>query len=102
MIKPRSMTDDEIEAAALSDPENRPLSEERLAKFRRVPIVKRVRRKLALTQEAFAERFRIPIGTVRDWEQGRAEPDAAALAYLTLIEREPNVVEAVLSREAPA
>ena len=45
-----------------------------------------------MTQEAFAARYRIPVGTLRDWEQGRAEPDQAACAYLTVIAREPDVV----------
>jgi len=40
-----------------------------------VPRVKIIRRALHLTQEEFAERYRIPLGTLRDWERGRAEPD---------------------------
>jgi DNA-binding XRE family transcriptional regulator len=38
-------------------------------------LIKTLRRALALTQEEFAARFRIPLGTLRDWEQGRSEPD---------------------------
>ena len=37
-------------------------------------------------------RFHIPIGTLRDWEQGRKDPDAAARAYLNLIARDPDTV----------
>jgi len=40
-----------------------------------IPRVKIIRRALHLTQEEFAERYHIPLGTLRDWEQGRAEPD---------------------------
>jgi putative transcriptional regulator len=47
-----------------------------LAKLRRVPTVKRLRWELGLTREAFAERYGIPLGTLRDWEQGRPERDA--------------------------
>ncbi|WP_232477484.1 DNA-binding transcriptional regulator [Roseomonas sp. KE0001] len=54
--------------------------------------VREVRAGTRLTQAAFALRFRIPVGTVRDWEQGRRRPDAAALAYLHVIEREPKAV----------
>ncbi len=38
-----------------------------------------------MTQEQFAEEFNIPLGTLRDWEQERAEPDATARAYLRAI-----------------
>jgi putative transcriptional regulator len=55
-----------------------------------------VRRALGLTQEEFAARFRIPLGTLRDWEQGKSEPDQAARAYLMVIARNPDaVVEAL-------
>ncbi len=40
--------------------------------------LKIIRRALGLSEEEFAVRFHIPIGTLRDWEQGRAEPDQAA------------------------
>jgi hypothetical protein len=49
-----------------------------------------------LSQEEFAERFRIPLGTLRDWEQGRKDPDAAARAYLVVIGRNPAAVSAAL------
>ena len=58
--------------------------------------VKTLRRALALTQEEFAARFRIPLGTLRDWEQGRSEPDQPAKAYLTVIARDPQGVERAL------
>jgi putative transcriptional regulator len=41
------------------------------------PNPKVVRQALGLSQEELAARFRIPVGTLRDWEQGRVEPDAA-------------------------
>jgi putative transcriptional regulator len=62
----------------------------------RVPRVKILRRALALTQEEFAARFRIPLGTLRDWEQGRSEPDQPAKAYLTVIARDPKGVKRAL------
>jgi putative transcriptional regulator len=89
-------TDDEIMAAALSDPDNPPLTPERLARMKRVPQVKVMRRALGLTQEDFSARFRIPLGTLRDWEQGKSEPDQAARAYLTVIAREPEAVRRAL------
>ena len=69
-----------------------PLTKAELAKLRRVPAVKRLRWELGLTQEAFAERYGIPLGTLRDWEQGRSEPDATARTYLKVIKADPKKV----------
>jgi putative transcriptional regulator len=44
-----------------------------------------IRRALGLTQEQFTKRFGIPLGTIRGWEQGVAEPDTTAKAYLRAI-----------------
>src|SRR5215467_6036556 len=85
----RPMTDDQIEAAARSDLDNPPLTESRLKKLKPVPRVRTLRRALGLTQEEFAVRFHIPLGTLRDWEQGRSEPDRPARAYLTVIAHDP-------------
>ncbi|MGO9486440.1 MAG: helix-turn-helix domain-containing protein [Rhodomicrobium sp.] len=93
-----ALTDEQIHAAALADPDAQPLTEERLAKMRRVPRSKSIRRALGLSQEEFATRFHIPAGTLRDWEQGRCEPDGAARAYLTVIAREPELVRRALER----
>lgn len=91
------MTDAEITEAALSDPDCQPLSAERLARMRPIAFAQHVRRKLGLSQTAFAERYRIPIGTLRDWEQHRSEPDAAAVAYLTVIAAHPEMTAAALA-----
>jgi putative transcriptional regulator len=60
--------------------------------MKRTPQVKVIRRALGLSQEEFAGRFHIPVGTLRDWEQNRKEPDAAAKAYLVVIARNPKAV----------
>ena len=86
------MTEEEINAAALTDPDNPPLTPERQKHLKRVPQVKVMRRALKLTQEEFAARFRIPLGTLRDWEQGKTEPDQAARAYLRVIAHNPKAV----------
>jgi putative transcriptional regulator len=78
----RSMTQKEIEAAARSDPDSQPLTPADFARMKRTPQVKIIRRALGLSQDDFAARYHIPIGTLRDWEQGRAVPDQAARAYL--------------------
>jgi putative transcriptional regulator len=92
----RDMTDAEINASAISDPDNPPLSPEREAQLKRVPQVRVMRRAMGLTQEDFSARFRIPLGTLRDWEQGKSEPDQATRAYLTVIARDPEAVRRAL------
>jgi len=92
-----AMTDAQRHAAALADPDARPLSEEHLVRMKRTPRAKIIRRALGLSQEDFAARYRIPIGTLRDWEQGRVEPDQAARAYLTVIARDPEGVRKALA-----
>ena len=91
-----AMTDAERHAAALADPDAWPMTDEEWAAARPVPRVVIVRRALKMSQEDFATRFHIPVGTLRDWEQGRKEPDAAAKAYLRVIAREPETVRKAL------
>jgi putative transcriptional regulator len=80
-----------------------PLTPEREACMRRVPQVKVMRRALGLTQEDFATRFRIPLDTLQDWEQGKSVPDQATRAYLTVIARDTeSVSRALLSRSEPS
>ena len=93
----RPMSAEEVEKAAWSDPDAHPLTPADLRGMKRVPQVKVVRRALELTQEEFAARYHIPIGTLRDWEQGRAEPDQPTRAYLTLIARGPDHVNRTLN-----
>jgi len=78
------------------DPDNRPLTDSDLRRMKRTPQAKIIRRALKLTQEEFASRYEIAIGTLRDWEQSRAEPDKAARAYLKVIAREPEMVRNAL------
>lgn len=92
----RPMTDGEILAAAVSDPDAQPLTEADLARMKRVPRTKTLRRALGLSQEEFALRYHIPVGTLRDWEQGRCEPDQTARAYLHVIARDPDGVSRML------
>ena len=91
-----AMTDEQRRAAAMADPDAVPMTDEEWAAAPRVAQVKTIRRALKLSQEEFAASFHIPIGTLRDWEQGRKEPDAAARAYLRVIAREPEVVRRAL------
>ncbi len=61
-----------------------------------LPDVKAIRKALHMSQHRFAALYRIPLATLKNWEQGRRFPDAPAAAYLRAIERRPKeVMEAV-------
>ena len=60
-----------------------------------VPDVRAIRESLGLSQQAFANAYRIPLATLKGWEQGRRQPDATASAYLSVIAHLP-----VQAREA--
>jgi putative transcriptional regulator len=91
-----AMTEEQRHQAALSDPDALPSTKAQLARARRVPSVSALRKKLNLTQEEFATRFHLPLGTVRDWEQGAHRPDKAAQVLLTVIARDPDAVTRAL------
>ena len=91
-----AMSEKERHAAAMADPDARPMTDDEWAAARRVSRVSIIRRALKLSQEELAAQFHIPLGTLRDWEQYRKEPDAAARAYLRVIAREPATVRKAL------
>ena len=97
-----AMSDEERHAAAISDPDCPPATKAQLARARRVPDVRAVRRSLKLTQEEFAERFGLPLGTVRDWEQGAHRPDRAAQVLLRVIAKNPDAVIRALREKTAA
>lgn len=91
-----AMSEEARHRAAVSDPDAPPATEAQLARARRVPTVRALRTRLNLTQEEFAARFHLPLGTVRDWEQGAHRPDKAAQVLLTVIARDPDAVARAL------
>ena len=94
------MTPEAVDRAARADRDAQPLTETDLKRLRRTPRAKIIRRALDLTQEEFAARYHIPLGTLRDWEQGRAKPDQPTRAFLTLIARDPDHVNRTLNPKA--
>lgn len=92
-----AMTDDEAYANAVADPDNPPMTQEELRAASRMPQVKVIRRAFRLTQEEFSARYQIPLGTLRDWEQGRSVPDQTARAYLKVIAANPEGTAAALA-----
>ncbi len=91
------MTEEERHAAAMADPDARPMTDEEWARARRVPRVRTVRRAFKLSQEDFAARFGIPLETIKAWELRHSEPDALAKAYLKVIAYAPDVVKEALA-----
>ena len=91
-----AMSEEERHRAALSDPGCPPATAAQLARARRVPTVRALRKKLNLTQEEFAARFHLPLGTVRDWEHDAHVPDKAAQVLLTVIAKDPDGVARAL------
>lgn len=93
-----ALTDAEVMARAMTDPDNKPLTKEDLRRMKRRPRAYVIRRAVRMTQEEFADAYRIPIGTLRDWEQGRTEPDMANRAYLKVIAVDPEFVKRALAQ----
>jgi putative transcriptional regulator len=60
------------------------------------PDVRAIRRRLQMSQHEFADAFRIPLATLKNWEQGRRAPDAPAAAYLQVIARRPREIREAL------
>lgn len=79
-------TEAEIRAQAVADGDDPDAEAEG---YRLVPPPHDLRRTLGLTQAAFAALLRFPIGTVRNWEQGRTPPDPAARTLLALVAADP-------------
>jgi putative transcriptional regulator len=87
-----AMSDEEAYRNALADEDSQPMTPKQLARMRRAPNPKAIRQLLGMNQEDFARQFQIAVGTLRDWEQGLHLPDSAAIAYLRVIERDPQAV----------
>jgi putative transcriptional regulator len=69
------------------------------SRIKKVPAfrVKQIRAKLELTQTQFARLVHVEVATLRNWEQGRRQPEGPALALLTAIENDPEHVIAALN-----
>ena len=90
------MTDQQRHDAALADADAGPLTDADMDRMEQTPRLKIIRRALGLTQEEFSTRYQIPLGTLRDWEQGAKKPDQAARSYLRAIAGDPVAVQRAL------
>ena len=62
------------------------------------PDVVAIRGKTGLSQPAFAKSIGVPLGTLKNWEQGRRRPEGSARVLLALIEKRPSIVQEELGR----
>ena len=89
--------DDQGLPADPSDPEDFDASAEALDRGQKARLVRRARTQLGLSQAEFARRFRVPLGTLRDWEQARSTAPDFAVAYVRVIMRDPDLVAAAVA-----
>ena len=61
--------------------------------------VRRIRKKLNMSQSVFADYFGVNVRTIQDWEQGRRVPTGAAKNFLFVIDQEPDAVRRALVGE---
>jgi putative transcriptional regulator len=75
-----------------SDQEDFNVTLDALDRAQRARLIRKTRTALGLSQAEFAGRFRVPVGTLRDWEQARSTPPDFAVAYVKVIGQHPDMV----------
>ncbi len=85
-----ALSDAEIESRAVADSDNPPLDKDQLKRMAVAREVRRVREKTGLSQPQFAARFHIGLARLRDFEQGRSEPDFIVRVFLRMILEDPS------------
>lgn len=75
-----------------SDAEDFDVTADALDRGQRARLIRKTRTGLGLSQTDFAARFRVPVGTLRDWEQARATAPDFAIAYVRVISAHPDMV----------
>jgi putative transcriptional regulator len=79
------------------DPEDFDVSQEGLERALKCRVIRLARTGLGLSQEEFARRFQVPVGTLRDWEQARVMPPDFAVAYARVIAAMPEKVAEIVN-----
>ncbi|GCA48276.1 helix-turn-helix domain-containing protein [Sinorhizobium meliloti] len=75
-----------------ADAEDFDVTAEAMNRGQRARLIRKTRTALGLSQSEFANRFRVPVGTLRDWEQARATAPDFAVAYVRVIAQHPDLV----------
>ncbi|BCH58339.1 MULTISPECIES: helix-turn-helix domain-containing protein [Rhizobium/Agrobacterium group] len=78
--------------ADAADPNDFDVTPEAMDRGQRARLIRTTRTKLGLSQGEFANRFHVPVGTLRDWEQARATAPDFAIAYVRVIGQYPEMV----------
>ena len=94
----RNMTEEEIEANAVSDPDNPPLADEELARMRPIPNPTSIREGMGMTPLEFADAFEISLETLLEWEQRFPVLTYTVIMLLRVIEQDPCGVQAALEK----
>jgi putative transcriptional regulator len=85
----RAMSDADITRAAENDPDNPLLTQDEMERGLFGREVRRTRDATGLSQEQFAAALRLPVATLRNWEQGRVQPDPAARSLIAIVAADP-------------
>jgi len=80
-----------------ADAEDFGIGAEAMERALRSRVVRMARTGLGLSQDEFASRFRVPVGTLRDWEQARGTPPDFAVAYARVIAAMPEKVAEIVN-----
>jgi putative transcriptional regulator len=89
--KPITLPSDPADAADFD------VTAEAMDRGQRARLIRKTRTRLGLSQAEFANRFRVPVGTLRDWEQARATAPDFAIAYVRVIAQHPDIVAKALA-----
>ncbi len=92
-------TEEDIRRHMIEDGED---PDEEPTGYRLVWPIAAIRSRLGMTRSVFAGALGVPVATLRNWEQGRTQPDPAAVALLRIVEREPEAAFRALGIAFPA
>lgn len=107
MVLPPLPDDFDDRPIAEDDPDNPPMTDEELEGLRPHtevmaevfgPDIPSLRNRLGLTQDGFAQRYGLPLPSLRDWEQKRSMPPQAVRSYLKVIAQDPETVASLFAR----
>jgi putative transcriptional regulator len=84
-------------SADLADAEDFDVTSEGMERALKARAIRMARTGLGLSQDEFASRFRVPVGTLRDWEQARVTPPDFAVAYARVIAAMPEKVAEIVN-----
>jgi putative transcriptional regulator len=87
------MSDEEVEAAALADPDAQPMTSEQLAECFRPGTLRAARERLGLSEKQFARRFRVDLVTLRQWENASDLPGKPSPEYVRVVARVLDALE---------